>query len=106
MVPFPPGGSVDVLGRTVGAKMSENLGQAVVVELELVWVRVLGQALVRAREPRSALALMRPSVPALGLPLAWVCLGVPDLVQAPVRRSAQGPMHQLVWALEIGRAHV
>jgi tripartite-type tricarboxylate transporter receptor subunit TctC len=32
VVPFPAGGSVDVLGRTVGAKLSENVGQPVVVD--------------------------------------------------------------------------
>jgi tripartite-type tricarboxylate transporter receptor subunit TctC len=30
--PFPPGGSVDLVGRLVASKLSENLGQQVVVE--------------------------------------------------------------------------
>jgi len=32
IVPFPPGGSADLLGRAVAQKMTENLGQSVVVE--------------------------------------------------------------------------
>src|SRR5215471_5850100 len=32
IVPFPPGGSVDVLARTVGAKLSESFGQQVLVD--------------------------------------------------------------------------
>lgn len=32
IVPFPPGGSVDTLARTVSAKLAENLGQQVVVD--------------------------------------------------------------------------
>jgi tripartite-type tricarboxylate transporter receptor subunit TctC len=32
VVPFPPGGGTDVLGRIVGQKLSETLGQQVVIE--------------------------------------------------------------------------
>ena len=32
VVPYPPGGSTDLLGRTVAVKMSENMGQNVIVE--------------------------------------------------------------------------
>jgi len=32
IVPFPPGGSVDTLARTIGLKLTENLGQQVVID--------------------------------------------------------------------------
>jgi tripartite-type tricarboxylate transporter receptor subunit TctC len=32
IIPFPPGGSTDVLGRLLGASMSNNLNQSVIVE--------------------------------------------------------------------------
>ena len=32
IAPFPPGGSVDVVGRIVGARLSQLLGQQVVIE--------------------------------------------------------------------------
>ena len=33
IVPFPPGGGTDLVGRSVGAKLSEALGQKLVVAL-------------------------------------------------------------------------
>lgn len=32
VLPFPPGGGTDTLGRVVGAKLAESLGQQVVIE--------------------------------------------------------------------------
>src|SRR5258707_3888650 len=32
VAPFPPGGSVDVVGRLLAAKLSESLGQQIVVD--------------------------------------------------------------------------
>ncbi|MSQ50238.1 MAG: ABC transporter substrate-binding protein, partial [Betaproteobacteria bacterium] len=32
MVPFPPGGSTDIVARIVAQKLSEQLGQAIVIE--------------------------------------------------------------------------
>ena len=32
IVPFPPGGGTDLVGRSVGAKLAEALGQKVVVD--------------------------------------------------------------------------
>src|ERR1700739_1411327 len=32
VVPFPPGGGTDVLGRIVGRRLSETLGQQVIIE--------------------------------------------------------------------------
>lgn len=32
IVPFPPGGSADILARTIGQKMSEGLGQSIVID--------------------------------------------------------------------------
>jgi tripartite-type tricarboxylate transporter receptor subunit TctC len=32
IVPFPPGGAVDILGRAIGAKLSEQLGQPVTID--------------------------------------------------------------------------
>src|SRR5918992_4372646 len=32
IIPFPPGGSNDVIGRAVGAQLAERLGQGVIID--------------------------------------------------------------------------
>ena len=32
VVPWPPGGSVDIIGRLIGVKLGQTLGQAIVIE--------------------------------------------------------------------------
>ena len=49
--PFPPGGSVDVVGRLVAAKVSETLGQQVVVENRSGASGVIGTELVMNAPP-------------------------------------------------------
>jgi len=49
--PFPPGGSVDVVGRLVAAKISETLGQQVVVENRSGASGVIGTEVVMNSPP-------------------------------------------------------
>src|SRR5678809_844035 len=49
--PFPPGGSVDVVGRLVAAKLSETLGQQVVVENRSGASGVIGTEVVMNAPP-------------------------------------------------------
>ena len=65
IVPFPPGGSADLLGRAVAQKMTENLGQSVVVENRAGVGGVLGADAV-AKSPADGYTLMFQSVTSHG----------------------------------------
>jgi tripartite-type tricarboxylate transporter receptor subunit TctC len=51
IVPFPPGGSVDVLGRLIAQRMQENWGQSVIVETRPGASTMIGTASVAKAEP-------------------------------------------------------
>jgi tripartite-type tricarboxylate transporter receptor subunit TctC len=51
VVPFPPGGSTDVIARTVGAKMQEKLGGTFIVDNRAGAGGTLGAAIVKRAAP-------------------------------------------------------
>ena len=51
IVPYPPGGSVDVLGRVVAQRMQENWGQTVIVENRPGAGTMIGTAAAAKAEP-------------------------------------------------------
>jgi len=51
IVPFPPGGSVDILARLVGARLTESLGQQVVIENRSGATGNIGSELVARAAP-------------------------------------------------------
>src|SRR5436190_1189718 len=51
IVPYPPGGSVDVLGRLVAQRMQENWGQSVIVENRPGAGTMIGTAAAAKSEP-------------------------------------------------------
>ena len=50
-MPFPPGGSVDVLGRLIAQRMQENWGQTVIVETRPGAATMIGTASAAKAEP-------------------------------------------------------
>ena len=70
VVPFPPGGSVDVLGRLIAQRMQENWGQSVIVETRPGASTMIGTASVAKAEPDgSMIAIQNASLFAI-TPLA------------------------------------
>ena len=62
IVPFPPGGAVDILGRSLAAPLGKSLGQNVIVENRPGGNTVIGAELVaRAPADGHTLLLMAPS---------------------------------------------
>ncbi len=52
IVPFAPGGPADCLGRLVGQKMSEDLGQQVIIDNRPGANTIVGAQVVGARPAR------------------------------------------------------
>ena len=62
MSPFPPGGSVDVVGRILAAKLTENLGQQVIVDNRSGASGIIGTELV-AKAPPDGYTLLINTLP-------------------------------------------
>jgi len=60
--PFPPGGSVDVVGRILAAKLTENLGQQVIVDNRSGASGIIGTELV-AKAPPDGYTLLINTLP-------------------------------------------
>src|SRR5450759_465265 len=60
--PFPPGGSVDVVGRILAAKLSESLGQQVIVDNRSGASGIIGTELV-AKAPPDGYTLLINTLP-------------------------------------------
>ncbi len=61
IVPFPPGGGVDLIGRLVGLKLGARLGQSVIVENKPGAAAVLGTDFVAKSAPDGYTLLMTSS---------------------------------------------
>jgi tripartite-type tricarboxylate transporter receptor subunit TctC len=83
IVPFPPGGVTDILGRAIGQRMSERLGQAVIVENRAGAGGTIGSAAAAKSAPDGYTLLLGaqgPNVVSYAL--------VPDLPYHPIRDFA------------------
>ena len=62
IVPFPPGGGVDIVGRTVGEKLGTRLGQTIVVDNRPGAGATLGTALAARSAPDGYTLLVAPVI--------------------------------------------
>ena len=92
VVPFPPGGSTDVYARLLAARMSERLGQAVLVDNRPGGGGAIAAGAVIRAEPdghtmlynSSALAIMPGLMPNLGFDVRKDLLPVALIYEAPL----------------------
>ena len=62
IVPFPPGGGVDIVGRTVGEKLGARLGQTVVIDNRPGAGATLGTAIAAKSTPDGYTLLVAPVI--------------------------------------------
>jgi tripartite-type tricarboxylate transporter receptor subunit TctC len=62
IVPFPPGGGVDIVGRTVGEKLGARLGQTIVIDNRPGAGATLGTALAAKSTPDGYTILVAPVI--------------------------------------------
>jgi tripartite-type tricarboxylate transporter receptor subunit TctC len=93
IVPFPPGGSTDVLGRIVAAKLSEALGQQVIVDNRGGAGGIIGTDIVVKSPPDGYTLLMTASAPiAINVTLMKNVPYDPRKDLAPVSRIGSTPL--------------
>jgi tripartite-type tricarboxylate transporter receptor subunit TctC len=97
VVPFPAGGSADTLARLIGAKLSESLGQAVVVENKPGAGGNLGTDTVAKAAPDGYTLLLTPSSIAIAPALYTKLPFDPIKDFAPVTLLASIPMVVVVY---------
>jgi tripartite-type tricarboxylate transporter receptor subunit TctC len=89
VVPFPPGGPTDVLGRLVGQAIGETTGQAVVVENKTGAAGNIGVAAIAKAAPDGTTMGVVPAGNIAVNPALY-----PDL---PYKASELGPVTMLAW---------
>jgi len=91
VVPFPPGGGTDIIARSVGADLSKELGQPVIVDNRPGAGTIIGEENVAKSRPDGYTLLMATFAHAVNpslqpkLPYAW------DKAFAPVAMIGRGP---------------
>ena len=92
VVPYPPGGSIDVLTRAVGDKLRAQLGQPVVVENRPGATGSIGTGLVARAEPNGYTLLSTPNAPIVLNPFISKNLTYDPVTLVPVIQLGNAPL--------------
>ena len=92
IIPFPPGGSNDVVGRLIGAQLSERLGRQVIIDNRAGAGGVIGTE-IAANAPKDAYTLLVVSIAHAVNPWLYDLKGRYDPIKSftPVAILAAGP---------------
>jgi tripartite-type tricarboxylate transporter receptor subunit TctC len=107
IVPFPPGGTADILGRAIGQKLAENVGQQVIVENRAGANGNIGAQIVAKSPPDGYTLLMSPQSTLTNNPSLYSALPFDTLKDfAPITLVAETPhfivVHPSVPAKTVG----
>ena len=92
IVPYPPGGSIDILGRIIAQKLTDTLGQNVVVENRAGAAGTIGSEVVAKAAPDGYTILMTASVHIIS---PYILKGIgynPVADFTPITEIASGPL--------------
>jgi len=93
IVPFPPGGPIDVMGRLVGDRLSQGLGQTVVIENRPGAGAVIGSKAVASADPDGYTLLFGSSGSLAVTPALYANAGYDPVKSfAPVASVSIGPL--------------
>ena len=93
IVPFPPGGPIDVMGRITGDRLSQGVGQTVVIENRPGAGAVIGSKAVASAEPDGYTLLFGSSGSLAVTPALYKNAGYDPVKSfAPVAAVAEGPL--------------
>jgi tripartite-type tricarboxylate transporter receptor subunit TctC len=93
IVPFPPGGPIDVMGRLVGDRLSQGLGQTVVIENRPGAGATIGSKAVASAEPDGYTLLFGSSGSLAVTPALYKNAGYDPVKSfAPVAAVSVGPL--------------
>jgi tripartite-type tricarboxylate transporter receptor subunit TctC len=92
VVPFPPGGSADVVGRITAERLSEKIGQQIVVLNIGGASSVTGSETVRRADPDGYTILLNVSLFVLGNKIVASCPYDPQTDFRPVAQVGEAPL--------------